>query len=320
MLTVSRTSINGLTPFHPERIEKGCWINLIKPTVEELKFISDKTQVQLDFLRAALDREELSRIEVEPNEILVVTNIPILDEEENNFDTLPLGIIITNDVLITVCLRDNKVLSFFCNENAYAFDTNKRSRFLLQVLYRSAKLYLKNVRYITQQIDVIETNLRKSIKNNALYQLLDWQKSMVYFTTSLKDNEIVLKKLLRLINSTNQHSALKKYEDDEDLLEDVLIENKQALETVETHNNILTSMMDAFASIISNNLNIVMKFLTSVTILLAIPTMIASFWGMNVHVPFISSIRGFVFAVVFSLIATAICAYILWKKEMFSTK
>ncbi|HAR63489.1 MAG: magnesium transporter CorA family protein [Candidatus Margulisiibacteriota bacterium] len=318
MLSIYKSDGKALNSLTLESVDKGSWFNLVKPTGDELKSVAEATNVPADFLKAALDREELSRIEIESDYILLITNIPIMDETNNNFDTLPLGIIITNEYFITVCVKENNVLTYFNSENAMTFCTFKKTQFLLQILYRSAKIYLKYLRYINHQTDNLERDLRRSIKNNALFQLLDWQKSLVYFTTSLKDNDVVLKKLLRIISTNNHQLVLKKYEDDEELLEDVLIENRQAIETVEIHSNILTSMMDAFASIISNNLNIVMKYLTSVTILVAVPTMIASFFGMNVHVPLNQSPWGFIAVVFISFCSMSLTAFVLWKKDMFS--
>ena len=316
MLQIFKTETDELRELEINSTEKGSWINLIKPSADEIKTVAEITGIQMDFLTAALDEEERSRIEIEDNYILIIINIPLM-EDESSFNTLPLGIIVSQDYFITVCLKDNKVLSFFNNDNSKHFNTTKRTRFLFQLLFRSAKIYLRYLRYINKHTDGIEIALRRTMKNKALFQLLELQKSLVYFTTALKDNNMVTEKLMRLGKNEHVSHLLKLYEEDEDLLEDVSIENKQSIEMVEMHSNILTSMMDAFASIISNNLNIVMKFLTSVTILLAIPTMLASFWGMNVGVPFKDTALGFEFVVVVSIIATAISAYILAKKEMF---
>lgn len=318
MLSVCKSEKNNFQQLSDETIEKGCWINLIKPSGEELRLVVERTGAPMDFLKAALDAEESSRIEIEDNSILVITNIPIM-EDETSFDTLPLGVILTPDYLITVCLKDNRVMSYFNNDNTRFFSTNRKTRFLFQILYRSAILYLRYLKYINQQTDEIELNIRKSMKNKALFQLLQLEKSLVYFTTALKDNGVVMQKLLRLRNNRNFQHLLESDEEDEDLMEDVIIENKQALEMVEMHRNILSSMMTAFASIISNNLNFVMKFLTTMTILLAVPTMLASFWGMNVKVPWgdaISSL-GFLYVSIISAVITGFTAYILWKKGMF---
>ena len=195
--------------------------------------------------------------------------------------------------------------------------TFKKTRFLFQILYKSATLYLKYIRIIIKRTDELEQHLRKSMENSELFNLLDLQKSLTYFTTSLRSNYIVTEKLLRL-RSTNQSGHLiKLYEEDEDLLEDVIIEYKQAIEMVEMYSHILNSMMEVFASIISNNLNLVMKFLASVTIILAIPTTIGGLWGMNVPVPLEGNEFGFVTITSIALLISVGTGYWLWKRRMF---
>lgn len=316
MLQIYLNNTDGFEEITTSPVPKGAWFNLIKPTAEEVIKVCEETGVPAEFIRAALDEEELPRIELEDNCVLVIFDIPFLIDE-NRFDTLPLVIIITSDFIITVCLRENKILSGFNKDTCKYFSTSKRTRFLFQILYKTAALYLRYVRHISHLTDKIEKNIRKSMKNKDLFTLLEIEKSLVYFTSSLKDNGIIMEKLLRLRKSVNFQHIIKMYEEDEDLLEDVIIENKQAIEMVEMHSNILSSMMDTFASIISNNLNIVMRFLTSITIILAIPTMIASFWGMNVKVPLAVDGFGFFYIAVFSISLAAITAVVLWKKDMF---
>ena len=295
---------------------KGAWYNLINPTAEEIDAVAAVTNLPHDVIKAALDEEERSRVEIEDNYVLVITNIPIM-RGKDMYDTLPLGIIITADYFITVCLEPNDVLAYFNTANAKTFSTFKKTRFLFQILYKSATLYLKYLEQINRRSDDIELQLRQSMQNQEFFQLLELQKGLTYFTASLRSNGIVLEKLLRLRSNTQLQHLIKMYEEDEDLLEDVIIENKQAIEMVEMYGNILSSMMDAFASIISNNLNIVMKFLAAMTILLAIPTVIASFWGMNVDVPFKDSDYGFFYVFLLSTTITGISAFTLWKKGMF---
>ena len=235
--------------------------------------MADATGIQMDFLSAALDDEEKSRIETEDDQILTLIDIPVL-RSNKDYDTLPLGIIVSADYIVTVCLEPNAVIADFSSYNYKMFSTFKKTRFLFQILYKSATLYLKYIRIIIKRTDELEQHLRQSMENSELFNMLDLQKSLTYFTTSLRSNYIVTEKLLRL-RSTNQSAHLiKLYEEDEDLLEDVIIEYKQAIEMVEMYSHILNSMMEVFASIISNNLNLVMKFLASVTIILAIPTTI----------------------------------------------
>lgn len=316
MLKIYKTNSEALHELPITSPAKGAWFNLVNPTVDELNAVSGVISLPSDVIRAALDEEERSRVEIEDNYILIVTNIPIM-RGKDMYDTLPLGIVITTDYIITVCLESNEILSSFNSETVKSFSTFKKTRFLFQILYKSATLYLKYLQQINRRTDEIERQLRRSMKNQEFFQLLELQKGLTFFAASLRSNGIVLEKMLRLRTNTQLQHLIKMYEEDEDLLEDVIIENKQAIEMVEMYSHILSGMMDAFASIISNNLNIVMKFLASMTILLAIPTVIASFWGMNVDVPFKEMPFGFAYVFGISSIITAICAYALWKKDMF---
>ena len=296
--------------------QNGSWFNLINPTYDEIQKVSLILNLDESFLRNSLDVDERSRIEFEDDCILIITNIPLM-EDEGAYDTLPLGMVITSRGFITVCSKKNNVISSFNKETSNSFDTRDKTKFMLDILFRSTKYYLRYLNYIYKQSEEIEGDLRKTMKNKALFQLFEVQKSLVYFTTALRDNHVVLQKLMRLMHSPKQIPLFRFGEDDEDLLEDVIIENKQALEMVEMHRNILENMMDAFASIISNNLNTVMKFLTSIAIIFAIPTMFSSFWGMNVAVPFSSNEYGFIIVSFISLIAAIAAAIFFAKKGMF---
>lgn len=270
----------------------------------------------MDFLTAALDEEEKSRIEVEDDQILILVDIPFL-RSNKDYDTLPLGIIVTENCIATVCLESNAVTADFGHHNSRLFCTFKKTRFLFQILYKSATLYLKYIRIIIRRTDELELHLRKSMENSELFNLLDLQKSLTYFSTSLRSNAIVMERLMRLRNATQSQHMIRVYEEDEDLLDDVIIEYKQALEMVEMYSHILNSMMEVFASIISNNLNLVMKFLASITIILAIPTLISGLWGMNVDVPFSENPYGFYIVVCFSLCVAVVSCILLWKRRMF---
>ena len=197
------------------------------------------------------------------------------------------------------------------------FYTYKKTRFLFQILYRSATLFLRYLMQINHRTDDIEEILRHSMRNKEFFLLLELQKSLTYFTSALRSNGIVMERLMRLRRNMSLHHLLKMYEEDEDLLEDVIIENKQAIEMVEMYSNILMSMSDTFASIISNNLNLVMKFLASITILLAVPTIIFSFWGINVPVPFQDNPMGFYYVVIIAILCTVCAIFALWRKDLF---
>ena len=310
MYRIMKSTNNGMDELELDSLEKGCWIDIVSPSPEELHEVADATGIQMDFLSAALDDEEKSRIETEDDQILTLIDIPVL-RSNKDYDTLPLGIIVSADYIVTVCLEPNAVIADFSSYNYKMFSTFKKTRFLFQILYKSATLYLKYIRIIIKRTDELEQHLRQSMENSELFNMLDLQKSLTYFTTSLRSNYIVTEKLLRL------RSLIKLYEEDEDLLEDVIIEYKQAIEMVEMYSHILNSMMEVFASIISNNLNLVMKFLASVTIILAIPTTIGGLWGMNVPVPLSDSPYGFLVIGGTSLLVAGVTGYWLWKRRMF---
>ena len=316
MLTVYKCDGDNFHELSLSSLLKNCWINLTNPTGADLQAVHKSTDIPLDVLKAALDEEETSRIELEDKHLLVLTNIPI-NRGETIYETLPLGIILTCDELITVCLEDNPVLADFNQETKRTFNTAKRTRFMFQILFRVATLFLKHLRHINRQTDQIEVDLRKTMKNKDIFQLMDLQKALTYFSASLRTNGIAMDKLLRLRSNNQAQDLIRMYEEDEDLLEDVIIENNQAIQMVEMYTNILSSMTDTFASIISNNLNIVMKFLASMTIILAIPTMLASFWGMNVQVPFgAENPHGFFLVLLMATAVTGIIAFVLWKKKI----
>lgn len=312
MLTTYITNENGILQETSE-ITKGCWVNLIDPTDGEIELAANRLNIPLDFLKDPLDEEERSRIEKEDNDILIIINIPLVRRDEYDrpiYDTIPLGMVITDECFLTVCLKDNPLFHLFMQNKVKQFYTYKKTRFALQILYVTATAYLRYLKQINKISNEIENNLHQSMRNKELFSLLNLEKSLVYFTTSLKSNNIVMHKMLR-------NNDLKMYEDDKDLLEDVIIENQQAIEMAETHTTILSGMMDAFASVISNNLNIVMKFLTSFTIILALPTMVASFYGMNVPIPFQDHPFAFYVALGISIIISSITAYIFRKKRFF---
>ena len=311
MLKIFKSTDSGLTTL--DQVEDGAWINLVNPNEREILSISKYLNIPAAHLKAALDEEERSRIEVDEGCTVVLIDIPVPNanlQEGGIFYTIPLGIIINNKNIVTVSLQENYVINSFIDQRIKSFYTFKKTRFLLQILYRNSKLYLQYLRHIDKASDKIESKLHKSLKNKELIQLLELEKSLVYFSTSLKSNEIVLEKILK-------STPVKMYPDDTDLLEDVIVENKQAIEMANIYSNILTGTMDAYASVISNNLNIVMKFLTSVTIVLSVPTMVASFFGMNVDVPFENNPHAFVIIFIMTLFFSMILAITMVRKQLF---
>ncbi len=294
-------------------ITEGCWVAMTNPSATELLDIAEATGIEIDHLRAPLDEEERARIEVEDNYTLILVDIPALERrnDKDRYVTMPLGIIVAKELIITVCLEETPVLKCFADGRVRDFYTFKKTRFILQILYRNASTFLQNLRSIDRKSEEIEHKLHISTQNRELIDLLELEKSLVYYTTSLRSNEVVFEKMLKLEN-------IKHYPEDEDLLEDLIIENKQAIEMANIYSGILSGTMDAFASIISNNQNIVMKFLAAVTIVLSIPTMIASFYGMNFDiVPGMHSPLGFYIVVSTAIVIAIIIVLIFRKKKVF---
>ena len=308
MLKIYNTDIETNKLEEIKEFKKGSWINLVNPSEQEIKKVCESANIQEDFIRDALDFEEKARIDREEDDgtTLFVVDVPIVEKNEENdvYTTMPLGmIVVRDDFFITVSLRKNKVIEDFEKRKIKDFQTYKKSKLIFQILYLS---YLK---LINKETEIAEYILKNSMKNKELLKLLSLEKSLVYFTTSLKSNELVMERTLR-------GKIIKLYEDDEDILEDAITENKQAIEMAKIYSDILNGTMEAYASIISNNLNGVMKFLTSITIVLAIPTMISSFWGMNVNLPFQDSKLGFVIMIAISAILTLVVTWWLKKKDM----
>jgi len=301
--------------------EKGSWLCLIKPTDEELQQVHEQTGIFLDLLKDPLDDEERPRIEVEPGQILIIIKIPVARKVDGSeyYDAIPLGIIVTKEHLVTVCLDDNPIFCGLLRDSMlYTF---KKTRFLLMVLIKTAALYLHYLRQLDKRSTELQQRLSHSMENQALLEILEIQKSLVYFTTSLRANGIVMDKLTRTqlikVDEAPASMLIKMYPEDEDLLEDAITENKQAMEMSTIYSSILTGAMDAYASIISNNQNMVMKFLTSVTIVLSLPTIVASIYGMNVALPFQNSPFAFTGIMAFTLGLAGLASYALARWRLF---
>lgn len=316
MLKIYKTDENKkLNKLNINEAVSGSWFSLINPNEEEIKQVSLVLGLEEDFLRNSLDLDERSRIEIEDGNILIITNLPIMTED-GCFDTLPLGIIYTPTSIITVCSKDNNILSSFREKTSYSFDTRNKTEFMLKILFTSVKVYLKYLDMINRTTDQIENELQKATNNKALFQLMEIQKTLVYFSTALKDNDIVLQKIMKMTKSSTINH-LKTTEEDIDLLEDVIIDTKQAIEMVDMHRMILEAMMEGFASIINNNLNQVMKFLAAITIIMSIPTMIGGLWGMNVPVPYANDPFGFWIVVIIAIAISVIVVFHFRRKGMF---
>ena len=301
-----------------EQPEQGCWINAVAPTAQEQNFLIETIGVLPEFLKSSLDEEESSHIDYDDDfrQTLVIMDYPSAEDEDNydkdfstlQYTTLPLGIVILKGFVVTISLYENYSIMDMAQGRIKGMDTRLKTRFLLLLVLRIMQRYLVCLRQIDRLSLQTETRLHESMQNKELIQMMRLEKSLVYFSTSLKSDEITLNKIQR-------GKQIKLYEEDQDLLEDVMIEIHQAIEMCNIYSNILSGTMDAFASIISNNLNIVMKVLTVITIVMAIPNIIFGFYGMNVkHMPFDSTIA---FPLGISLVACGIATYIFSKKNMF---
>lgn len=279
MITIYKTTENRLEII--EEVVNNCWINVVDPTAAEIERL-EQMGLPRDFVTYPMDMDERARTEREEDGTLfMLIRVPYFQglKVDIPYITLPVGVITNNKFIVTVCRRTNEVIQEFTSGRLRNLETNKRNRFILRLLLATANRYLGYLREIDRVIDVLEDQLQRSQRNRELLELLKYQKSLVYFTTALKSNELMMERLQRV-------QFFRMYEDDVDLLEDVITENQQAIEMTNISTNILSSTMDAFASIISNNLNVVMKFLASATIVVNLPTIVFSFFGMNVDLPF----------------------------------
>lgn len=314
MMKIYNTNLETLKMEEISEFKKGSWINLVNPSDNEIEEVCECLNIEKDTILYAMDSEEKPRIEIDDdyNTTLFIIDIPIVEKNEGSIEytTMPIGLIVVrDDFFITVSLKKNKIIEEFEKGKIKNFATYKKSRFILQILYLNALYFLDYLKRINKETEIAEYVLKKSMQNKELLKMLSLEKSLVYFTTSLKSNEIIMEK-------TMKGRIIKLYEDDEDILEDAIIENRQSIEMSKIYSDILTGSMEAYASIISNNLNGVMKFLTSITIVLAIPTMISSFLGMNVNVPLQNSTWGFPIMVLISATLTLLVTFWLKRKNM----
>ena len=314
LLKIYNTDIETNKTEEIKEFKRGSWINLVNPSENEIKKVCENIDLDEDLIRDALDYEEKARIaqEEEDNTTLFIVDVPMVEKNEDSdmYTTMPLGmIVVRDDFFVTVSLKKNKVIEDFEKKKIKNFQTYKKSRFIFQILYLNSSYYLDYLKKINKETEIAEYILKNSMKNKELLKLLTLEKGLVYFTTSLKSNELVMEKTMR-------GKIIKLYEEDEEILEDAIIENRQAIEMSQIYRDILNGTMDAYASIISNNLNGVMKFLTSITIILAVPTMISSFWGMNVELPFQHNSMGFVIMIFVAVVTTLLVTWWLNRKDM----
>lgn len=310
MITILKGGRSNLEEIN--QFTSDIWINMVNPSADEIARLHDELEIPHEFLISALDMDERSRTDKDETTHLVLLRIPryLGVSSDIPFNTIPLTIIFSDNFIVTVCQEENDIVQEFLSGQVAGWSTAKRNQFLLRLLLRTANKYLKYLRQIDREVDTLENELQLSMKNKELIELLKYQKSLVYFTTALKSNELMMERLQR-------SGMFSKFPNDQELLEDVLTENQQAIEMVGISNNILSQMMDAFASIISNNLNVVMKFLTSATIVLMFPTLVASFYGMNVELPLQNSPYAFLFTLILSFGLSLTVVFIFLKKDWF---
>jgi len=292
-------------------IEDDCWINVVNPGEAEIKSLAEQTGVPHDFLTDALDVDERARIETDEGIVLIVVHTPMRAADEDDdipFRTIPLGVIKKDRLIITVCRQENEIVQQFLESRVKNFLVSDRARFIIQIFLTASITFLRHLKEINRKSNLLEDNLHKSMQNEALIKLVNIEKSLVYFMTSVKANELIMARMTK-------SDVIRLDELDKDLLEDAITENLQAIHMTKIYSNILSGLMDAFASIISNNLNVVMKVLTSVTIILMIPNLIASVYGMNVELPFQHSLNAFLIVVVTGLFLSILGVLVFVKKK-----
>lgn len=311
MLKIYKTDAAGKTN-ELDHFEKGCWIHLTNPSEHEKGQVVNELNIDLDFLQDALDEEEIGRIDKDGNRVMLFVDLPVITKEgpKDIYTTVPLGILVMEDYFLTVCLEDTSVMNEFIQCKVKNVHTRMRTRFVLQILSNTSLYYLQYLKRINKQMEHLEKSLRLSMKNNELLTLLELQKSLVYFSTSLETNNLLIERLF-------SGSYLKIYDDDKELLEEVRIEMRQAIKMTEIYTAILGNIMNGFGSVISNNLNQVLKLLTAITIVITLPMVIGTFYGMNVDLPLQHHPKAFIIIMATSIVITIVTALLFWKKKFF---
>ena len=297
-----------------EKVEDGCWINMVTPTMEECINISEQFDIDIADVRAALDDEESSRINLEDEYTLILVDIPSAEMRNNrhSYTTIPLGILIAEDVVITVCAEETAVLRSFVEQRVRDFSTKKQMRFTYQILYNACMVYQSLLRSIDRKRTEIEERIDQNTEDVDLIDLHELESNLVYFATSLRANGVVLDRLTR-------YGRLRQYSEDQELLEDVIIENRQAIEMTQIYRDIINGTRELMSTVINNRLNNVMKYLAAITIVMSIPTIISGLWGMNVGgkwMPFSSTPHGFAIICVITLLLCIVVMLWLRKKKM----
>jgi len=309
MLTIYKTTPEGLETL--ENATNGCWIKATDPNREEIEKLKI-WGIDPELITYSLDQDEMARVERDEGYTLILLRIPHFQGETHDipYSTIPMGIIIKDNMIATICRHESQIINVLTNGKFRGFKTAKRYRFVLYVLLETATRYLAYLREINRAVDHVEDQLQKSTRNRELLQLLKYQKSLVYFTTALHSNEVMMERLQRM-------RMFNQYDEDEDLLEDVITENQQAIQVTNINAEILSGMMDAFASIISNNLNVVMKALAAITIVINVPAIVAAFYGMNVQLPGENHPLAFLTVFAISILLSGIAVIVFYKQDWF---
>jgi magnesium transporter len=309
MLTIYKTTEQGLEQL--DSMANGTWIKAVDPTPEEIEKLVD-WGIDVDYINYSLDFDEMPRMERDDDYTFILIRIPHSQPDADiPFITIPLGIMIRGNTIVTICRYDKDMFRVLANGKYRLLKTSKRYRFALYIFLETATRYLTHLREINRMTEAIEDQLQKSTRNREVLELLKYQKSLTYFATALRSNEVMMERVQRT-------QIFNYYEEDQDLLEDVLTENQQAIQMTSINTEILSSMMDAFASIISNNLNAVMKALAALTIILNLPTIIAGFYGMNVtYLPGATHPQAFLILIGAAVALTAVVTFIFYKRDWF---
>ena len=311
---VKRYITQGNLLMEVNRADGGCWVNLVAPTLEECVQIAQEFQIDLADVRAALDDEESSRVDVSNEYSLILFDVPSVEyrHQREAYTTIPLGLILVNDVLLTVCAEATPVLKNFLENTVKEFSTKKQMRFIYQIFLRSCMLYQSYLRIIDRKRKEIEAHIGDDTEEMELIDLHELESNLVYFDTSLRANKVVLDRLMR-------YSRIKKYPEDQDLLDDVVVENQQAIEMTRIYRDIIQGTRELLSSLMDNRLNSAMKYLASITIVMAIPTIISGIYGMNVcekGMPLAHTPYGFGIICVLILVACVITMKVLKKRKM----
>jgi magnesium transporter len=308
MLSIYKTTENGQEKL--ETIANGAWVNVVDPTHDEIEKLVN-WGMDMDYINYSLDQDEMPRMERDEDYTFILLRIPIHQPESDiPFTTMPLGIMILGNKIVTICRYESDIFKSLTNGKYKQLKTGKRYRLALYIFLETSIRYLSLLRQINRSIELVEDRLQKSTQNRELLELLKYQKSLTYFATALRSNEVMMERVQRT-------QIFNYYEEDQDLLEDVLTENQQAIQMTSINTEILSSMMDAFASIISNNLNVVMKALAALTIILNVPVIVASFYGMNVHLPGQENPFTFLSIIGLSVGLGALATFIFYKRNWF---